>query len=83
MFRSSARVANRWLALLIFLFSIDMGVLYLLKVHGVEKLPHLVGLTDAFTFAYAPCMYLYLGTLIEATARPAGDGSICCPPLRC
>ncbi len=53
------RNANRWLALLILAYSIDIGLETLYSSPLVFAYPHLIGFNDALFFLYGPLLYLY------------------------
>ncbi len=51
--------ANRWLALLILAYSIDIGLETLYSSPLIFAYPHLIGFNDALFFLYGPLLYLY------------------------
>ncbi len=79
--RTQGRRANRWLGLLILLFAVDMGSLWLLRTQGPERLPHLVGLSDPFVYLYSPLVYLYVRTLVRGRSPGRRDLGHALPAL--
>jgi AraC-like DNA-binding protein len=62
------RLANRILAVILFLFSIDLVEGFLSTTYALTKIPCLIGVDWPFAFLYGPLLYFYVKVL---TSDPA------------
>lgn len=63
--REGNRPANRWLAGLLFLFSITLIDGFMEETHYFFRFPHWIGLEWPASFAYGPLIYFYVRSLTQ------------------
>jgi hypothetical protein len=71
--RGGNLVAHRLLALLTFVFAIDLAQEYLHQIQFVPQAPFLAGITVPITLLYAPLVYLYVSALTSPAEFRSGS----------
>lgn len=66
--------AHRILALMTFLFALDLGEEFLYQVGFFQAVPHLLHVLAPIDLLYAPLIYLYVVQLTSPAVRPQGLG---------
>lgn len=75
------RLANRLLALLLFLFAVTLVEYVLYWTRYIHDYPHIANVSVPFSFLYGPIVWLYLRTIYEDKPLRMGDSWLLLPFL--